>query len=119
MQPVEASSVLVVDDDALLAMELEMVLGEAGYRVLGPTATVRDSLVIIDGETIDAAVLDVTLQGERSDAIADRLAEDGVPFLFLSGHTVDILPKRHAERPLVSKPFREGRLLETLQALLG
>ncbi|EAR50847.1 response regulator [Oceanicola granulosus HTCC2516] len=111
--------VLVVDDEALLAMELEMVLDEAGFEVLGPAGSVSDALALIGGEHIDAAVLDVNLHDERSDDIADSLEACDVPFVFLTGHTREALPERHRHRPLIAKPFRESELLGHINSLVA
>ena len=111
--------ILVVEDDGLLAMELDLVLGDNGAVVVGPTHTVAESLAILADNAVDAAVLDVNLGSESSEPVADRLSETGTPFLYLSGHDAKRLPERHRERPLVSKPFLEHELLGTLTELLG
>ena len=113
------SRVLVCDDDPFLAAELEMILTDAGLEVAGPTRSVAQSFSLLDDEPVDAAVLDVNLKVERSDAIADRLAAEGIPFLFLSGYQVDILPERHRGRPYMTKPLREPELLAILRDLLA
>lgn len=113
------SRVLVCDDDPFLAAELEMILTDAGLEVAGPTRTVAESFRLLDQTPVDAAVLDVNLKVERSDALADRLAAEGVPFLFLSGYQADNLPERHRHRPYMTKPLREKELLTILRELLA
>ena len=108
---------MVVDDEILLGMELEYVLSEVGYRIVGPTTNIEQSLDLIATQQLDGAVLDLNLRGMQSGPIADRLSELDIPFLFLSGHTRDALPQVHRDRPLVTKPFMERRLLEALRAL--
>ncbi|GGL64616.1 response regulator [Wenxinia marina] len=117
MSDTAKQTILVVDDEALLALELEMILKEAGYRVLGPAHSIDRALKLIEGEPPDGAVLDVNLGTGRSDPIADLLAEMGVPYLFLSGHARDVLGERHRDRTLVSKPYREAELLAAVAAL--
>jgi CheY-like chemotaxis protein len=109
-----APTILVLDDDALIAMELEAILQDAGYRVAGPAIDVPESLALIDAETIDAAILDLNLDGERSDPVADRLAELAIPFAYLTGHAEEVIDERHRHAPLISKPFDDRRLLRTL-----
>lgn len=117
MDDLSGKRILVVDDEIMLAMELEYVLSEQGYTVIGPAIDVAQSLALIDSSSIDAAVLDLNLRGDNSGPIADELSGRGIPFLFLSGHTREMLPERHVTRPLVTKPFVERRLLETVRAL--
>ncbi len=109
--------VLIVEDDGLLAMELDMVLSDSGAVVIGPARTVAESLAAIE-EQVDFAVLDVNLGRESSGPVADRLEADGTPFLYLSGHDATKLPERHRTRPLVGKPFAERELLALIEVLL-
>ncbi|MDW4497947.1 response regulator [Sulfitobacter sp. D35] len=114
-----ASKVLVVDDEALLALDIEAILEQAGYEVVGPAANVASAMKLIDGGSIDAAILDLNLAQERSDDIADRLSELSVPFFFLTGYSAEHLPPSHAHREMIRKPFRERQLLHKLGELLS
>ena len=60
----DGPAVLVVEDEFLIAMDLECLLERNGWRVLGPAATVKEALRLLDGETPDVALLDVNLRGE-------------------------------------------------------
>lgn len=112
-----APTILVLDDEALIGMELEAILQDAGYRVAGPAIDVRESLALIEAETIDGAVLDLNLNGERSDPVADRLTELDIPFTYLTGHADAVIDERHRHAPVISKPFDERRLLRALAAM--
>jgi DNA-binding response OmpR family regulator len=59
-----ACSILLVEDEPLLAMDLERMLGEAGYRVTGPTTTIARAICSIDAEEPDLTVVDLNLAGE-------------------------------------------------------
>jgi CheY-like chemotaxis protein len=73
--------ILVVEDEAIVAWALEDMLIELGCRVVGPAARVSQALVIVEKEPIDAAVLDVNLNGEKCYPIADALSAAGLaPF---------------------------------------
>jgi DNA-binding NtrC family response regulator len=109
-----APTILVLDDEALIGMELEALLQDAGYRVAGPAIDVEEGLALIEAETIDGAVLDLNLNGERSDPVADRLAELDIPFTYLTGHADAVIDERHRHAPIISKPFDDRRLLRTL-----
>ena len=112
-------SVLVLEDEALLAIELSYLLTEEGFQVEGPASNVAVALDLIGKHSIDLAVLDVNLRGTSSSAVADRLADLEIPFVFLSGHTREYLPERHRGRPLVEKPFAEAQLLTAIGTLIA
>lgn len=102
----KSSTILVVEDEPLIAMMLEDVLDMLGHRVEGPVDSVAEALVRVGNGGFDAAILDVNLRGgEQSWAVADALAEKGVPFLFASGGSRDLPPERHRGVPALTKPF--------------
>ena len=79
--------VLVVEDDALLAMELEQTVQAFGYKVIGPARSLAEAVQLAAGEPRpDAAVLDVNLAGDMVFPAADIFATRGVPVLFATGH---------------------------------
>jgi two-component system, response regulator PdtaR len=121
MEPEVGSShglvVLVVEDEFLIAMDLEALLWDHGWRVLGPAATVAEALRLLeDGEMPDVALLDVNLRGETVVPVAEVLRERGVPIVLASAydHTTamaDVL----AEVTNVGKPAQERHLLAALK----
>lgn len=108
-------NVLVVEDDALVAWDVETALLDAGCLVVGPANGVARALELMDAHKLDLVVLDLNLGTDSSAPIADRLQEKGIPFLFLSGHSREFLPQRHRERPLVAKPFHPSLLIRAVQ----
>ena len=112
-------SVLVVEDVAVLAWLVCDVLIEAGAEVVGPVPDVSGAVTLLQNQRVDAAVLDVNLDGETADPIADILATQGVPFLFLTGHAPGDIAGRHAARPVLSKPVRATTLVRALAELAG
>ena len=111
--------ILVVDDDYLLALDLETFLRDEGCVVVGPVATVESALVAIADKAPDFAILDLDLDGTSSTRIADRLAARGIGFLFISGHSADMLPPAHAQRRFLQKPWNDDELREVLERMLG
>jgi DNA-binding response OmpR family regulator len=77
-------TVLVVEDEVFLAMELEAALVEGGFRVLGPAGSVEDALYLLDDERPQVAVLDFNLGREKVIPVAVRLKALGVPFVLAS-----------------------------------
>lgn len=101
-----ARTILIVEDEPLIAMMLEDFLDILGHGVAGPCDTVDSGLATVAAGGLDAAILDLNLRGgETSAVIADALAEAGVPFLFATGGSGDSIPDRHRDRPTLPKPF--------------
>ena len=109
--------VLVVEDEALVAMLVEDALLDAGASVIGPAATVAEALALLERETPDAAVLDLNLAGETSTPVADALAARGVPFVVATGYGADGLPPGHASVPVLAKPYDPDDLTAALDRL--
>ena len=113
--------VLVVEDEALVSMLVEDELRDAGAEVIGPVPTVGDALRLIEAAAADggisAAVLDINLDGQRVEPVADRLAALGVPFLFATGYGEDFDTGAHGAAPILSKPFAPERLVAAVEAL--
>ena len=112
--------VLVVEDSALVAMELETALRAAGAEVIGPHARIEDALVAIAARQPDAALLDVDLDGVAVFPLADVLASRDVPMLFTTGYEPGlVLPPRFAGAATLAKPYRGEEAVAALAALLA
>jgi CheY-like chemotaxis protein len=98
--------ILVVEDEPLVAMLEEDLLLEAGAEIVGPATSVAQALTLIGDGDLDGAVLDVNLGEETAFPVAERLAELGVPFVFVTGYGRQGLSERYAYRPVIRKPFR-------------
>ncbi|XDB00246.1 response regulator [Sulfitobacter sp. LCG007] len=96
-----------------------MILDGSGFEVVGPAGNVETAVSLISDGKIDAAILDLYLAHERSDEIANCLAEKSVPFLYLTGHGREHLPAAHSGRALLRKPFREDKLVQEVISLLA
>ena len=114
-----AFRVLVVEDEFLIAMELEAVLRRAGFEVIGPVSTVEAALQRIGAARPDAAVLDVSLRGEKVTPVAQVLLTLNVPFVLASAY----LPADLVEEPAlaaarnVGKPTPAATLLAAMEEL--
>ena len=107
--------VLVVEDEFLIAMHLELLLQQHGWRVLGPAATVAEALRLLQAETPDVALLDLNLRGELVTPVAEELQARGVPFVVASayGRAGQMVAAVNGA-PVVSKPIDERRLMAVL-----
>ena len=119
-QDLGGRTVLIVEDEAILALDLQMIVEEAGGRVAGPYHRVPQALS--DGRLTqaDVAVLDIDLDGETVAPVADRLSRAGVPFLFHTARrSLDGLPRRLRAAPVCPKPSNSDRLVTMLSCLCG
>ena len=109
---------LVVEDEALVAMAMEDMLSDLGCIVVDVAGTLAQALSRIDalaGE-LDGAVLDVNLGGERVYPAADALARLGVPFIFATGYGPDGLRQLYPQVPVLAKPVLTAALGAALTA---
>lgn len=112
--------ILVVEDDAFLAMSVDDMLQEAGAEVVGPAATIDSAKQLIAKGPLSAAILDIRLNEEEVWPIARLLANSDVPFVFYTGHfDSNALPVEWAERPVLTKPARPKQILGALADLVG
>ena len=110
--------VLVVEDEVLLAWELERKLYAAGCTAVRCVAVAADALHELKFWRPDAAVLDIMMRdGRTSLPVADALDEQQVPFIFVSGHSRQELPDRHRDRPFMAKPCPATVVVDALGKL--
>lgn len=112
---VSPADVLIVEDDLLIALDLEETILRLGVKTFRTASNVAEALALIAERKPDFALLDIGLRDETSLAIADRLDALGVRFAFLTGYGARAVPlPRHGDRPKVAKPFS----VEALDAVL-
>lgn len=109
--------ILVVEDEALVAMLLEDMLADLGCEVVGPAMRLDEGLELAQANGLDAAILDINLGGERSYPIADLLDTRQVPTLFVTGYG-------HSGRcgkadRVLQKPYQAPQLRAALDEMLS
>lgn len=114
----ERPVILILEDEALIAMELEDTLQNRGFDTLGPASSVAEALELFDAHAIDAAVLDVSLHGEKSFAVADRFHARRIPFVFLTGYSGEAIPPGLQYAKVLAKPVSGDALIEALRGLI-
>jgi CheY-like chemotaxis protein len=118
--PLAGRRVLVVEDEPLIAMLLEDMLGELEVETAATADSVPAALQTIeDGQSFDGAILDMNLRGRSVEPVATLLAERRIPFVFASGYGADALTRQHASAPVLSKPFRREALEAALKTALN
>ena len=114
-----AKPILVVEDEALVAMMIADTLEDIGWRVIGPAATVAQALELMGAEEPEAAVLDVNLGGETVYPVAEALQERGVPYLFLTGYGAAGVEPGFAAARVLQKPVRGNILTGAVEDILS
>jgi CheY-like chemotaxis protein len=107
--------ILIVEDEALVAIEIANVLSKASFEIIGPARNVAMALDLLKRLGCDAAVLDVNLGGETSEAIAAELGANGIPFITLSGYSQEEHPVVFVDAPALTKPLRPEFLIMELR----
>lgn len=112
--------ILVVEDEFLIGIELQNLLEDGGYEVIGPVATVAAAIAILKHNPPDACVLDVSLRGEYSAGVAQLCKERGVPVLLSSAYKKDTLEQHSAFDGVINigKPAPPTELLSRLAGML-
>jgi CheY-like chemotaxis protein len=110
--------VLIVEDDAIIALDFEDTLLSFGATMVRTAGTVAKALDLIADRAPEFALLDVGLVREKSFAVAERLEALGIPFMFVTGYGPDVaLPAAFAGRPRLGKPYSREALQRALHRL--
>lgn len=102
--------ILVLEDEFLTALDLCDTLDALGCEVVGPVSRVERALAIARTEALAGAVLDVNVDGERSDPVADALSNRAIPFVFVTGYAREDLAPRHRDCRMLQKPVLAAEL---------
>ena len=102
--------VLLVEDEALVAMMIQDTLAEFGFQVIGPLSTASEALAAARESHFDAAVLDINLGDGLVYTVAEILSIRGVPFVFVTGYDVDSVDPRFSDIPILQKPIERDML---------
>jgi CheY-like chemotaxis protein len=108
--------VLVVEDEWIIATDLERSLRKCGAAVVGPMPTLDRAQALLAAEPdLDGAVVDVNLHGQMAYPLADTLERLGIPFVFATGYDAATVPERYAHVPLCSKPVEAASVVRALE----
>jgi CheY-like chemotaxis protein len=111
--------ILVVEDEPVVAMALEDMLLDLGCVVVGPALGLRRAMELAMVETLDGAVLDINLGGDRSFPVAEILGARAVPFLFATGYGHQGLEPPFTNSPILAKPYSLASLERSLSDIMG
>jgi DNA-binding response OmpR family regulator len=111
--------ILVVEDEAFIALDLQATLTDAGAEVIGPTLTLAEAFALAGRANLSAAILDVRLGRDTVETVARQLAARGIPFLFYSGQVeTDTIRAEWPQCKVISKPAPLRALIGAVAALL-
>ncbi len=106
--------VLLVEDEALVAMMIQECLTECGHSIVGPIGRASEAIVAAKEAEFDAAILDINLGDGMAYPVAEILAARGVPFVFVTGYDADAIDGRFSHVPILQKPIERHMLQKVL-----
>ena len=112
--------VLVAEDEYFIARDIGRALHALGAEVVGPVPS-RDEVraILATGERLDAAILDINLDGEMIFPVMEALTVRGIPVVFASGYDQAAVPAQYQDIPRWQKPFDARALVQALPDLVG
>jgi len=110
--------ILIVEDEMMVSMLLEDFLEELGYSPVGPATALEKAVAMAREAEIDAAILDVNLNGLDTYPVAEILRERGIPFAFATGYGGNAIIEDFRNTPVLSKPFQLGDLDRAVSEVL-
>lgn len=110
-------SILVVEDEPLIAMVLVDLLDELGCTVAAQASSVAEGLDRADNTDFDVAILDVNLRGQPVWPLADALQEKGIRFVLATGYDARQMQHRYPSAAVLAKPYALQNLQQALDSL--
>lgn len=109
--------VLVVEDEAIIAMMLEDMLTDLGHEVAATAGRLDRAMKLVAAQPFDLAIVDINLNGEETYPLAAILMDLGVPFIFSTGYSANGLKEEWRAMPLLQKPFEVQSLANAISRL--
>lgn len=109
--------ILVLEDEIVVALDLQEELRARGHEVAGPAASIEDADALLEQTAIDCALLDANLAGAAPKALAEELRRRGVPFIYVTGYDEDYIRATLPPGPILPKPIDMQDLDELLSSL--
>lgn len=120
MATLTGRTILIVENDSAIALDLRSALFAAGANPVGPANSVASAFALLADHAVDAAILDIRLhKDELVFPVADTLQALRVPYVFASGRSTALMPLRHGDRPFFDKPFQAREIIDALAEMLA
>jgi CheY-like chemotaxis protein len=114
--PLSRCKVLIVEDQLIVALDIQMAVEDANGEVVGPAATVREALELLRAEEVDGAILDANLPDGDVTPVAEELIGRGIPVVINTGVALPLKLRRHADLPVFRTPTAPTCLIRELAA---
>jgi two-component SAPR family response regulator len=108
-------SILIVEDEFFIAMQVANAIKCCGGSVVGPVADLEKARDLVERETVDGVILDLKLNGETSLPFADELMSRGTPVILATGYAQSHIPQRYCDLPRLMKPVRDAALVRLIE----
>lgn len=116
--PSRPLSVLIVEDETLVALNLQMILEDLGHTVIGPVFNLADLEALLENPIgADVAILDVNVGGQEIFPYAERVAEAGASIVFATGYGASGVEGRWSDCLVIPKPYTDAHIEEGLASL--
>jgi CheY-like chemotaxis protein len=109
--------ILVVEDELMIRMLLDGMLEDLGYTMAAEAGAIDEAVALAKQADVDAAILDVNLNGQPITPVVEVLIKRGVPFVFATGYGAGGVPEPYRNNPTLQKPFQSEALEQALKAL--
>ena len=113
------ANILVVDDEPLIAMLTSEWIADLGHVPVGPAHSLKQALDLVANHNLDGAMIDVSLGSESGYPLAHKLAERGIPFAFITGHSAEAIERGHSAVAVLVKPFRLKPFQAAVEAIIS
>ena len=110
--------ILIVEDSPVVGPFTVDLLADLGCEVVGPAPNMAAARELADAATLDAALMDVHIRGERVFPLCEMLDARGIPFVLTSGYADWHMPEKWDDRPRLQKPYTVDQVEQALSALL-
>jgi len=110
--------VLIIEDEAMIALLIEDMVGDLGGQVVGPATKFEQAMYLALQADFDLAVLDVNIDGLAVYPIADVLRDRGIPFIFMTGYDSSVIPQRYQHNCVLLKPFTNQTFSNALREII-
>lgn len=112
-----AKTILLLEDEALIAMDIAMELESVGFEVIH-AATIAEALTALDGKSIDAGILDLDIRGVQTTVVAEAMRARKIPFVVCSGSQFPTIAEIFSGVPMIAKPYRPQDLHSSVLGIL-
>jgi CheY-like chemotaxis protein len=119
MSGLNGLSILVVEDEPVIALDTACAVVRAGATAVGPAYSLDEAFAMIADAELDGALLDINLRNDKVFGLADALTDRGVPIVFVTGEIWPVIPERHAGCRRVGKPMTEAKVIAALSAAIA